>query len=371
MMTDDLLKTMEGSDVGAAETLFKEMVRRGDKAWDIHLSLFPFVQRVLNPPFINPHLPKMYSIYRELMPYLQEAEIPSFVHIEVNEYSRRPKLENLPEVPSPSSPTSFGEIEAAIRSGDRKETALAMAGFLSQKGASELARRLLFLGSGYLSQSLGHSVSCTAFILLEMLARPQQDRWPALTVLADYFCKGRFDTPPVLRKLAPFSPDEAVKHHLPRAVSGQGIVNLHHTITVYAMERIRHLFNDKEYGHMVDSWIAFLGDKKAEPFSREEPGAKPITSYDQFFELFSAMEAKPLVARAGGMTGTQEGRSNLGRFLVKGLCDRYRGNYNPHCITGLGAALWVINHFGNQPALATKALFQYTDFFFDSIQSGN
>ena len=74
---------------------------------------------------------------------------------------------------------------------------------------------------------------------------------------------------------------------------------------------------------------------------------------------------------AGRMIETPEGRQNLSRFLVKGLCDRYRGNYNPHCITGLGAALWVIHHFGNQPALAMKALFQYTDFLFDSIKSGN
>jgi hypothetical protein len=31
-------------------------------AWQIHLSLFAVVQRVLNPPYINPHLPKMYVL---------------------------------------------------------------------------------------------------------------------------------------------------------------------------------------------------------------------------------------------------------------------------------------------------------------------
>jgi len=371
MTNDPMLKAMEEADAAKAAKLFEEMVRRGEKAWDIHLSLFPLVQRVLNPPFINPHLPKMYCICGELKPYLTETEIPSFVHLEVMEYSRRPKLEELSKVAVPSSPVSFGDIETAIRSEDRKAAAIAMAGFLSQRGASDLARRLLVLGSAYLSQSLGHSVSCTAFILLELLARPKEDPWPALAALADYFCKGKFAASPALRRLAPFSPDEAIKHHLSRAVSGRGIVNLHHAITVYAMERVRHLFDEKEYGHMIDSWITFLGNKSADSHFGEDTRAEPITSYDQFYELFSALEAKPLSARVGRMIGTPEGRQNLSRFFVKGLCDRHRGNYNPHCITGLGAALWVLHRFADQPALAMRALFQYTDFLFDSIKSGN
>ena len=46
-----------------------------------------------------------------------------------------------------------------------------MLAFLEQLGNVELARRLLLLGSGYLNRSLGHSISCTAFILLEMIER--------------------------------------------------------------------------------------------------------------------------------------------------------------------------------------------------------
>jgi hypothetical protein len=369
MTIDHLLKAIDESDAAAAGRLFDDMIRTGDSAWDIHLSLSPAVQRVLNPPFINPHLPKMYCIYRELVPYLKENEVSSFVRLEITEYARRPKLEKIDKASLPSSPVSFSDIETAIRSGDRERTAALSAAFLSQKGPHELARRMLFLGSGYLDHSLGHSVSCTAFILLEMLARPGQDPWPASSVLADYFCKGRFGTSPSPRKLSPFSPAEAIKHHLLRATSGRGIVNLHHTITVYAMERVRHLFNEEEYGHLINSWISFLGDKEAEPLGQELPVSDSTVSYGMFHERFAAMEVGPLLPLAGKMVSSPQNRQDLGRFLIKALCDRYNGDYNPHYVTGLGSTLWVMHHFGNQPSLAMKGLSQYIDFLFAGLRS--
>ena len=48
------------------------------------------------------------------------------------------------------------------------------------------------LGSGYLGQSLGHSVSCTAFILLEMLERADEDPLPALFALGSLLLQGSF-----------------------------------------------------------------------------------------------------------------------------------------------------------------------------------
>jgi hypothetical protein len=249
-LPSDLLQALETSDsVSASEQLKK--IEKGEEAWKIHLSLFPVVQRVLNPPFINPHLPKMYRIYREFLPYLREEDILALVRLEVTEYTGRPKLEKLSKSEPMTSSVSFREIESAIRSRDPEKAAAMMATFYSQKGKTEFARSLLLLGSGYLDDSLGHSVSCTSFILLEMMERQDQDPWPALATLADYFCKGGFHTTPALRKSTVFSSDEAIKHHLLRAASGQGIVNLHHTITVYAMERVRQYFNIEQYNHMI------------------------------------------------------------------------------------------------------------------------
>jgi hypothetical protein len=361
-MPDYLLQKIEESDESAVSELTKNEMTEKGQAWAVHLSLYPVVQRVLNPPFINPHLPKMYRINREFGPYLQEEEIPALVKLEINEYTRRAKREKIPKAPRLSSSVSFEDVETAIREGERAKAAALLNGFLEQKGGSELARKLLLLGSGYLDDSLGHSVSCTAFILLEMMERSDQDPWPALATLADYFCKGRFHTTPALRGTGALPPEKTLHHHLLSATSGRGIVNLHHTITRYSVERVRHLLSEKEYSHMVACWIEFLGAKRAEPpslVSTEEA----VRDYTHFYQVFSKGEEKPVLASLAGRISSEEGRRQLGRYLIKGVCDLYQGNYDPHYLTGLGSLLWAVNDYWNQPLVALNALRQYVNYF--------
>lgn len=368
-MANDILQAVEASDADRALNQFKQKMEKGVEAWDIHLSLFPAVQRVLNLPFINPHLPKMYRVYRDFIPYMMKEDISALVQLEITEYARRPKLEKLPKGTLLTSSVSFGEVESAIRKQDPGKTATLMATFYSQKGGAEFSRRLLLLGSGFLDDSLGHSISCTAFILLEMIERVEQDPWPAMTTLADYFCKGRFHTTPGLQKPGPFPSDEAIKHHLPRAVSGRGIVNLHHTITLYAIERTRQFFRQEEYDHLIQAWIAFMGDKKADHVVLDHPRTDPPKDYKQFFEAFSNLDAKSTVALLRGLIVSEEARRQLGRYLIRGVADLYQGNYNPHYLTGLGSVLWVVEKYWNQTPVVVNALFQYLDFFFKGIKS--
>lgn len=365
-MIDDLLQKIEESDGSGVSDLLKKGLLEEGRALAIHLSLFPLAQRVLNPPFINPHLPKMYRIYREFMPYLKEEEIPALVRLEIHEYTRRAKLEKMPRAPRLPSSVTFEAIEACIRDGEREKVGALLNAFLEEKGGAELARRLLLLGSGYLDKSLGHSVSCTAFILLEMIARSDHNPWPALATLADYFCKGRFHTTSELNGTAALPPEETLNHHLLRATSGQGIVNLHHTITRYSVERVRHLLSEKEHAHMIARWVEFLGSKRAEPVgpgSSEETGGE----YDDFYQSFSKREEKTVLALLAGRISSEEGRRQLGRYLVRGICDLYQGNYDPHYLTGLGSALWVVNHHWNHPPIALNALRQYVNYFFSHM----
>jgi hypothetical protein len=367
-VTDDLLQAIEASDSARASSQFKEKLGKGADAWDIHLSLFPAVQRVLNPPFINPHLPKMYRICRDFIPYLTKEDIPSLIQLEIAEYATRPKMDKLPKWRGLASSISFGEVELAIHQRDLEKTATLIATFYTQKGGTEFARRLLLLGSGYLDDSLGHSISCTAPILLEMIERQDQDPWPALTTLADYFCKGTFHTTPRLRKLAPFASEDAIKHHLMRATSGTGIINLHHTITVYTMEQVRHFFNKEEYDHLVAAWIAFMGKKKGGETKWDLPEAGPAADYSKFYEIFSRLETKPVIALVKGMMASEQSRRRAGRFLIKGVCDLYQGNYNPHYLTGLGSALWVMKKYWDQSPMVINALFQFLDFFLKGVK---
>jgi hypothetical protein len=368
IQVNDLVQAVEASDVAGASRLLKKKLAEKGNAWKIHLALYPAAQQVLNPPYINPHLPKMYAICREFVPYLKEDEIAALLHIQVTEYAKRPKLQKLPKAKLLNLPVAFSDLEAAIEDQDWEKTTILMASFQAQKGGAELARNLLLLGSGYLDRSLGHSISCTAFILLEMLQRADQDPWPALTTLADYFCKGRFHSPPALSQKTTFS-DEDIRHHLLRATSGRGIVNLHHTITFYALERVKQFFSAEEYQHMIGAWIAFLQNKKEQPIEPASQGVQPAPGYTQFYKTFSRLEPNSAVAAAAGMIGTPRTRRQLGHFMIQGVCDQYQGDYNPHNITGLGSALWVAERFWNQARIAQNALFQYLDFFFEDIKS--
>jgi len=365
-MLEQLLQRMEQSDREGALELVRERITGQGAAWDIHLSLFPLVQRVQNPPFINPHLPKMYRIVREFLPYLHKDEISPLVRLEINEYTRRPKSALLAKPSRETRSVSFPRIESAIREGERENVAALLRDFLEQEGPNELARRLLLLGSGYLNHSLGHSVSCTAFILLEMIERRDQDPWPVLATVADYFCSGKYHTTPELRGPAERDPDEALDRHLLRATSGYGIVNLHHTITGYAVERVRHLLDEAEYAHMIACWIEFLGGKAEEAPPPYTP-AETAADYDVFFHVFSKLEEAPLLPSLAGLIPSEEGRLRLGRYLVKGVCELYQGDYNPHHLTGLGSVLWVVNRCRECPSIAMNALRQYLNYLFTEM----
>jgi hypothetical protein len=236
--------------------------------------------------------------------------------------------------------------------------------FLEQEGKTELARRLLLLGSGYLDRSLGHSISCTAFILLEMIARRDQDPWPAIGTLAEYFCRGHFHSMPAIPATADIHRQAELDGHLLRATSGYGIVNLHYTITRYAIERVRHLLSETEYAHLITSWINYLGTKSVEASPVYDANAKAATDYASFQQCFVKRDEQPVLSALAGLVSSQDGRLTLGRYLVKGVCDQYQGNYDPHFLTGLGAALWVVDRYWDNPALAMNALSQCLNHFF-------
>jgi len=369
-MQDALLKAIQESDVSVAQAELEKKKDQGMEAWDIHLSLFETAQWVMNPPFINPHLPKMHAVCREFQPLLEKEDVLPLVRLEVSEYARRPKMERLVR-PRPLLPaTSFDAIEAAIRNNDAIEAALLMESFLSLEGTEELSRRLLLLGGGSdeLKASLGHSISCTAFLLLEMVARADLDHWSTLAVLADYFCKLKLG--PHADSYASDAPaaEKTIQNQMARAVSGSGIVNLHHQITIYALERVRHLFTAEEYNGLVDAWVVFMGDKEEEEPALNFTKNGAPESYTQFYQLFATLETEPVVSALLPLLDSPEGRRTMGRFLVKGACDLYQGKYNPHQLTGLGSTLWVIHRFHEQQSIAGGALFQFVDYFFAALK---
>ncbi|MBI5444601.1 MAG: hypothetical protein HY900_25725 [Deltaproteobacteria bacterium] len=365
---EDLLRAIAQNDVPGAIGAFDAAMARGEDPWRVHLDLYPLAQRVLNPPFINPHLPKMHAICREFLPYLEAEDLPALVRVEVGEYARRPLLPETPRADPPRGAVTFADIEAAVSQGDRAELAARMAAFDARQGSHELVRRLALLGSGYLDSTLGHAISCTVFILQEMLARSDHDRWPVFAGLAEYFCRGHFEHTPTWRTREKHWTAEDLNREALRAVSAGGVVNLHHTITLYSVDRTRAWLSDEELAHMQDACASFMGEKQASPVAFETTETTSPSDYKAFLEVFLGLNAPATVASLGGLLGSREERRRLGRYLSKAVCDAYQGEYDPHFLTGLGAALWVIERFWDQPPIAYNGLLQYVTYFYRGLQ---
>lgn len=177
---------------------------------------------------------------------------------------------------------------------------------------------------------------------------------------------GFYSTPPLNPE--PIT-EEEVKEHLLRATSGRGIVNLHHTITLYAIERVASFFTPDEYNHLIRSWITFMGDKGAEPVTVSDSSADSPEDYKKFFSIFSDLDARSALAALIAMRGSVAGPSRIGRYIIKAVCDKYQGHYNPHYLTGLGSALWVLDLFPDQDQIVSNALYQYLDYYFTDLKS--
>jgi hypothetical protein len=151
-----------------------------------------------------------------------------------------------------------------------------------------------------------------------------------------------------------------------RASSGRGIVNLHHTITFYALDRVRSLFTEKEYGYLSAAVIRFMGDKKTEHMAAGITPRDPPRDYAGFFNTFSALNTESVMSSIWPMISSKSGRQELGRYLIKGVCDLYQGDYNPHFLTGLGSLLWVLGKYPAEETVCRNALYQYLDYYFRS-----
>lgn len=63
-------------------------------------------------------------------------------------------------------------------------------------------------------------------------------------------------------------------------------------------------------------------------------------------------------------------RNRLAQFLIKAVLQCHNGYYNPHYLTGLGAALWVMDRFHGHPEVVLSCLKQYLDFFYTGVDVG-
>lgn len=140
---------------------------------------------------------------------------------------------------------------------------------------------------------------------------------------------------------------------------------------LYAIERVRELFTKEEYEHLLRAWISFMGEKEIEKIVLDGQEMPSQADYDLFYETFSRLETKTFMPLLFAMVRSKQKDAEIKCFLIKGICDLYQGNYNPHFLTGLGSALWLIERHGWEHPIVVNELFQYVDYFFNGVRSGS
>ncbi len=120
---------------------------------------------------------------------------------------------------------------------------------------------------------------------------------------------------------------------------------------------------------MVEAWKEFMGNKRTAEtvWGAEEMGQ--VVDYAGFYKIFRKLNPQSSTNHLRRFLLEPEARQKLSYFLIKGICDLYQNDYNPHYVTGLGSAQWIVGRYWDQAPIASNGLFQYLDFFFSGLKS--
>ncbi len=206
-----------------------------------------------------------------------------------------------------------------------------------QEKPEELQDLLLCLGGVYGPENLGHSLSCFFPVLEEMVNSHNPATETAILSYLSYL--NRYDIP------ADFSPEDYQKTDMPEnslrlAASGQGIVNLHHMITLvtyWLWEKAD--FHDKNFPlpyriyyqkRLADKGISSKRLKRVkEPLQVEVPG-----SYEEFRQSFNYdnIDHTTRLIRALWQDSQRKAWDWVCRLYAE---DYEPGTWNPHFFTGI------------------------------------
>lgn len=214
-------------------------------------------------------------------------------------------------------------------------------GLLKEK-PTLLLQTLLTLGASFIPRTLGHSLSCFFPVVEDVIAtdHPQAD-----TALLSYIMYlSRYDcSKDVLEKeYGRAKEDFDYDVFLKLCASGDGVVNMHHTITFYiATEWERAFFNEKRanlYGLLSD-WLSgkeLDREREQRAVEAKYTGKLPET-YEEFSSQFSFEKLDELTACVFQMLN--EKPKGIVDWLFRLYASYYTRDWDPHYYTDLYSVL--------------------------------
>lgn len=236
--------------------------------------------------------------------------------------------------------------------------------------ADPMIQALLMHGAHAVPETLGHSFSCFLQVMEDIVRTGHSAQASALLSYVMYLC--RFSYPDDLLQ----AEEEAEKipadfsRFIMYCASGDGIVNLHHTITLYLfMQWEKAEFNEETvvpYGILAD-WAgekAFDTDRKDRVSPPAPPRIDPADTYTEFEQEFSFDDLERSMLYLFANLEAQPDKA--ADFIFRLYTSRYGSlsGWDPHYITGLYSALGLfLNHETGDPAAPRMALDQAVRYF--------
>jgi hypothetical protein len=234
-----------------------------------------------------------------------------------------------------------------------------------------LARALLLRGSRNIPDTLGHSVSCFYPIVEDLVLKNHPLRATAIFTYIMYLARFSGDEGRVSRGREEPYTELNLNNLLRLASSGNGIVNLHHTITFYIVsswDAASCRPGDRSMMWVLADWLrgeAVDKERENSVCSYRRMSTLPDTyrSFNNAFHINELNEAMPVLI---GLLERQRDRAI--DWIFRYYASRCNGLWNPHYFTGLYCAINLYLDSRLEEKERRMALEQAVAFFADAAR---
>lgn len=211
-----------------------------------------------------------------------------------------------------------------------------------EKQPEQLKEYLLNLGMERIPDSLGHSVSCFFPVMRDLVNHHKDVSATGVLSYIMYLCRysyqGKYNSDQEKRKK--LSQEELEDLGL-KAVSGSGIVNLHHMITYYTF----FMLEDSSFYQQIPPYPILenyfssknIDQKRLKLTEANKEGAQIAESYQQFKDNFSLESYEEDLDFL--FYNLDQNYKETVNYLHRLFAEYYNPSWNPHYYTGLYCAL--------------------------------
>jgi len=233
---------------------------------------------------------------------------------------------------------------------------------------NKLKAFLINLGMEKITDSLGHSVSCFFPVMRDITNHHKDVAATAILSYVMYLCRYSFENQYNLQSSQKTNQDALESLGL-KAVSGTGIVNLHHMITYYTFFMLE---DSSFYGEVPPYSIlaTFYNDKEIDHQRLELAESNQKTQiaedYQQFKDHFPLASFKDHLSFL--FQNLDDNYNDTLSYLFRLFAEYYKPGWNPHYYTGLYCALGLYqSHKVKDKKIKKMAVIQAVEYFVDNV----